>query len=326
MKNLTNLVMREKFSAYIKPLLKSVVVFGLVLALAFGQASDALAARSGGRIGGGSFRAPRSTYVQPRSSYRSPGPAYYPGGGFGFPFLLPFFGFGGGFGGLFSIILFIAVANFLVRSFRSVTSGDEYGYGGAVVNPKVTVARLQLGLLADARDLQADLNRVAQTANTGSSGGLTQVLQEATLSMLRHPEYWIYADSSASQTRLDSAEVEFNRLALIERSKFSEESVSNVNSQLKSASSSAIATVDAATALAEAPGEYIVATLIVATQGKLQLPQIQSSEDVRRALSQMGAVSSDELLALEVLWTPQAEGETLSSDEILAAYPNLRTV
>jgi uncharacterized membrane protein len=322
MKNLSDFIMRKKFSAYIKPLLKSLVVFGLVVALVLGQASDALAARGGGRIGGGSFRAPR-TYVSPRTAPRGPA---YPGGGFGFPFLLPFFGFGGGFGGLFSIILFIAIANFLVRSFSNATSGDEYGYGGTVTNPKVTVARLQLGLLADARELQADLNRVAQTANTGSSAGLAQVLQEATLSMLRHPEYWVYADGSASQTRLDSAEVEFNRLALMERSKFSEESVSNVNNQIKSASAAAIATVDDESALAEAPGEYIVATLIVASQGKFELPKIQSSEDVRLALSQMGSVSGDDLMALEVLWTPQAEGETLSSDEVIAAYPNLRTI
>ena len=319
--------MREKFSRLMKPILKSLVVFGLVVALVFGQASDALAARSGGRIGGGSFRAPRSTYVQPRSSYRNTGPGYYPGGGFGFPFLLPIFGFGGGFGGLFTILIFIGIANFLVRSFRNATSGDEYGYGGTVASPKLTVARLQIGLLADARELQADLNRVAQTANTGSSAGLTQVLQEATLSMLRHPEYWVYGDSSATQTRLESAEVEFNRLALIERSKFSDEAVSNVNSQLKQASeSSALAKSQGQTALADAPGEYIVATILVATQGKLQLPKITNSEDLRRALSQIGSVSSDELMALEVLWTPQAEGETLSSDEVLAEYPDLRLI
>jgi uncharacterized membrane protein len=240
---------------------------------------------------------------------------------------LPIFGFGGGFGGLFTIILFIGIANFLVRSFRSATEGDEYGYGGTAIASKVSVARLQLGLLADARELQADLNRVAQTADTGSPEGLTQVLQEATLSMLRHPEYWAYADSSSSLTRLDSAEVEFNRLALIERSKFSDEAVTNVNNQIRQGSeSSALEKASGDTALVEAPGEYIVATILVATQGKLQLPKVNNSEDLRRALSQIGSVSSDELLAVEVLWTPQAEGETLSSDEVLAGYPDLRLI
>lgn len=317
--------MRETFSRLLKPFLKTLLAVGLIAVLVFGQANTALAARSGGRIGGGSFRAP-TTRVQPSPSYRGPG-GYYPGGGFGFPFLLPIFGFGGGFGGLFTIILFIAIANFLVRSFRNVAGGDEYGYGGTAIASKVSVARLQIGMLADARELQADLNRVAQTANTGSPEGLTQVLQETTLSVLRHPEYWAYADSFSSLTRLDSAEVEFNRLALIERSKFSDETVSNVNNQIRQGSdSSALENVSNDVALAEAPGEYIVATILVATQGKLELPKVNNSEDLRRALSQIGSVSSDELLALEVLWTPQAEGETLSSDEVLAGYPELRLI
>jgi uncharacterized membrane protein len=32
------------------------------------------------------------------------------------------------------------------------------------------------------------------------------------------------------------------------------------------------------------------------------------------------------LLAVEVLWTPQAEGDTLTTNDILAEYPNLKLV
>ncbi|MGB3494173.1 MAG: DUF1517 domain-containing protein [Elainellaceae cyanobacterium] len=307
-----------------KPFLKTLLVFGLMAALVFGHASDAMAARAGGRMGGGSFRAPRS-YVRPSPSRAPRGGGY--GGGFGFPFLFPLFGFGGGFGGLFTIVIFIAIANFLVRSFQNATSDNEYGYGNTTVSPKLTVARLQVGLLADARELQADLNRMAENANTSSTQGLAQVLQEATLSLLRHPEYWVYGDSNVSQTRLESAEAEFNRMALIERSKFSKETLSNVNSQVqRTDTASAADSAAGELAMAEAPGEYIVATLVVAAQGKLDLPKIQNSEDLRRALSQLGSVSSDELVALEVLWTPQIEGDTLSSDEVVASYPSLNRI
>ncbi|MFW6359963.1 MAG: hypothetical protein ACOC0N_12220, partial [Chroococcales cyanobacterium] len=114
--------MFNKLLSKIKPILKPLLVITLVVALVFGQASDALAARSGGRIGGGSFRTPRTYSPGPSGGYGRPTPGYPGGGfggGFGFPFLLPFFGFGGGFGGLFSILIFIAIANFLVRTFRS---------------------------------------------------------------------------------------------------------------------------------------------------------------------------------------------------------------
>lgn len=96
----------NRLSSLIKPLIKPVIAVTLVMVLVLGFADSAWAARGGGRIGGGGFRAPSRTYSTPRS-YRSPaGGGYYPGGGLGFPFLLPLFGMGGGFGGLFTLLLF----------------------------------------------------------------------------------------------------------------------------------------------------------------------------------------------------------------------------
>ncbi|MEL6259517.1 MAG: DUF1517 domain-containing protein [Cyanobacteria bacterium J06626_6] len=333
---------RESFTRYLQPKLKTILrtcfIFGLAFVLIFSQADGALAARSGGRMGGGSFRMPSRSYSSPSRSY-SKGPSgygggygggYYPGGGFGMPFIMPFFGFGG-MGSLFGIFIAIAVANFLISSFRNAGVGSD-GLETTSSNPVVSVARLQVGLLAQARSLQTDLNEIAKSADTSTSAGLAKVLQEATLSLLRHPEYWAYADIDSDQTRLLAAEQAFNQLALAERSKFTGETLSNVNAQLTQAKSKAElgSRGDLATNelnLTEAPGEYIVATVLVATQGKLSLPESTTSpEDVRRAINQIGAVSSDRLMALEVLWTPQVSGETLSADELIAEYPNLKLV
>jgi uncharacterized membrane protein len=325
--------MQKKLISYIKPLLKPFILLILVLGLALGQASDAFAAplRGGGRIGGGSFRAPMPsrTYTAPRSySPSMGGGGYYPGGGFGFPFIAPTFFIGGG-GGLVTILVFFAIASFLVQTFRrSQVEGSDYD---AVANPTVSVARLQVGLLASARELQADLDKLAANANTGSTAGLAQVLQETTLALLRHPEYWTHANSTVQQSRLASAEAEFNRLALSERSKFSRETLSNVNNQLHQAPLDPLtAGGDEAGSLApqelKDPGEFIVVTLVVGAQGKLQLPAINSPEDLGQALGLLGGVASDRLLALEVLWTPQAEGDVLTRDDLLVEYPSLKLV
>lgn len=315
-------MMAQKLFQRFKPFLKSLVMVGLMLTLILGQADGALAARAGGRMGGGSFRAPSRPYAPPTQTYRGPsGGGYYPGGGgFGFPFIMPIFGIGGGFGGLFTILIFLSIASFLVRTFRSASEETEYGYD---TNPTVSVAKLQVGLLAEARSLQDDLNRIAHSANTSSNEGLAQLLQETTLSLLRHPDYWAYASTDDKQTRLLSAEQEFNRLALTERSKFTGETLSNVNNQLKQADPKAALP---GTDNLDQPGEYIVATLVVGVQGKLDLPVITNEQDVRRALSQIGAISSDRLLAVEVLWTPQQTGETLTADELIAEYPELKLV
>ncbi|WP_416673301.1 DUF1517 domain-containing protein [Egbenema bharatensis] len=315
--------MHKRLFAWIKPLLKPLLVSFLVITLVLGQADSALAARSGGRIGGGSFRVPTRTAPAPRTYAPPGGGGYYPGGGgFGFPFIVPIFGFGGG--GLFTLLLFMALASFIVRSFRAASSSDEYGY--TTTSPKVSVAKLQVGLLAQARELQTDLNRIAQRADTSSSEGLAQVLQETTLSLLRHPEYWIYGGSESQQARLESAEAQFNRLTLAERSKFSEETLSNVNNLLQEAEKRKALAASGELAMPENPSEYIVVTLLVATQGKLELPDVKDSQDLRKAISQLGAVSSDRLLAMEVLWTPQAEGDTLSAEDVLVGYPELRLV
>jgi len=335
--------MRNKLFSLIKPFLKSVLLVGLVLTLALSNADGALAARSGGRIGGGSFRAPSRgpTYSAPRSY--TPGPGGY-GGGYGYGygggggfsplFFIPFLG-GGGLSGLFGILIFFAIANFLVSTLRRVsagTDGESLDYDAYSSNPAVSVAKLQVGLLAEARTLQADLNRIAEAADTSSSEGLTQVLQETSLALLRHPEYWVYAGSESQQTRLSAAESQFNRLALAERSKFGEETLTNFNTrrQLKAANNSSALTVAEAGGelvnTTQAPSEYIVVTILVGTQGKFQFPAINNTDDLRRALSQIGAVPSEQLLAVEILWTPQAEDDTLTTDDMLAEYPNLKLV
>lgn len=322
--------MRNKLFSLTKPLLKSLFVFGLICTLVFSNAGNALAARSGGRIGGGSFRAPTRTYSPPSGGYRAPvggyGGGYGYGGGIGFPFIFPFFGIGGGFGGLFGILIFFAIANFLVQSFRRSGAAGENDVPG-YSNPKISVGRVQVGLLAEARGLQKELNELGLAADTGSATGRAQVLQESTLALLRHPEYWVYGAAQSQQTALEAAEAKFNQLALAERSKFTAETLSNVNNQLRENSAkSSLAGDGGQLAETAAPSEYIIVTIVVGTEGKLELPKINSSDDLNQALRQIGAISSDRLLAVEILWTPQAQGDTLTSDDLMANYPDLKLV
>ncbi|WP_337886621.1 DUF1517 domain-containing protein [Fischerella thermalis] len=330
--------MYKKLQQAFKPLLKPLFVLFLVFTLALSHADGALAA-SGGRIGGGSFRMPSSGrgYSSPRT-YAPPGGGYgggyypapypvYPGGGFGFPFVVPVFGFGGG---LFGLLIFLAIAGFLVQSFRRAASGgvDEVGYSS---NPTVSISRLQVGLLANARELQQELNYIAETADTNSPEGRAEVLQEASLALLRHPEYWVYAGGGTQQARLNAAESTFNRLVLAERSKFSEETLSNVNNQLKEATrKQALPSADQldnpTRLITEGPGEYIIVTLLAATLGKFEIPQINNADDLRQALRQIGSIPGEQLLAFEVLWTPQAENDVLTSEDVLAQYPELKLV
>lgn len=310
---------------------KGALIFALTLTLFLGQAHSALAAR-GGRMGG--FRAPSRSAPAPNyggGSYGGGG--YYGGGGMGFPFMLPFF-FGGG-GTMLSLLALMVVAGLLMRAFQGFgggssggqSSGYGSGYSGGYDNPTVTVAKVQVGLLAQARSLQHDLDRIAQTADTSTNEGLAGMLQETVLSLLRHPEYWVYAATETQQSALDRAEPDFNRMTLMERSKLSAETLSNYNGQLRSASElPQLNGAGGALAQSQEPSEYIIVTIIVAAMSKFQLPKVDSADTLRQTLRQVGSMAGDQLLGTEVVWTPQAEGDVLTSDEVIAAYPELRAV
>ncbi len=309
--------MSNKVRLIMKSITKTVLVICLSIALVFSNPSNANAA-GGGRMGGGSFRMPSRSYSAPSRSYAPSGGYYSPygGGGLGFNFLLPFLGFGGGFGGLFSIFIFLAFANYAVQIFRKFTDNEnpEIEYN----NSQISVAKVQIGLLSKGRYLQEELNKLALVADTNSDEGRTQVLQEASLAILRHPEYWAYGHTESQKVGLQLAEAKFNQLAITERSKLTEETLVNVNNQLRQSSGH-----NAILLSEENNSEYFIATIIVGVEGKLELPKINSSEDLSQALRKIASVGSDRLLAMEVLWTPQLETDILTSDDLIAYYPDL---
>jgi uncharacterized membrane protein len=293
----------------LKSFLRSfMAVFSLVLlvsSILFSSGEPAWAKRSSGRVGGSTFRAPVRSLPRSRTrdyNYYAPAPSF--GGGW---FLLPFL-FGGGGGSLLSLLVLITIGGILVQAFRNagITSWQS----------KVGVAKVQVGLLASARSLQSDLNRLAMESDTSSQSGLVQILQETTLALLRHPEYWVYGATKQETVDFDRSEQAFNRLAMAERSKQERESITNVNNRLQLGEAPANSDL-------EDPSEYIVVTIMVAATRLPQLPTIRSTADLRQALTTIGAVGTNDLLALEVIWEPQSTAYTLTASDMTANYPDL---
>jgi uncharacterized membrane protein len=282
------------------------------------------AAASGGRIGGGSFRSAPSMPRSYGGGGYGGGGGYRGGfgGGIGFPFLLPIFGFGGG--GLFGFLLLMAVVGLIANALRGGGGGGgpalSYGDGpmANAVRPDgpVSIAQVQLGLLASARELQADLRRLAATADTSSNLGLQRVLQETSLALLRHPDLWVYAAVEVGQVPFASAESTFNRLSMAERSKLDRELTTNVQGQRADELSKKVGDSDATS-------DFIAITLLLASRSRLNLQGGGSGEALRNSLQVVGGVSADDLLALEVIWQPEGIGEVLSTEQLITAYPQL---
>jgi len=307
----------------------------LALAVAFattmGTPDAALAARSGGRMGGGSFRsssmssfrAPRASSSFGSSSYSAPSvgapiartSSFMIGPGFGYGFGMgPGLYFGGG--GFFNFILLAMTMMFVSNALRNLTGGAGFGDGLTAGGDSISVVKIQVGLLGTARSLQRDLERIADKADTSSSEGLHYVLEETALALLRNPEYCVYGYATSKVCRgPEQAEETFNDFSIDERGKFEQETLVNVNARKKSVAVGVDPDADT--------NDYILVTILAAADGGLKMPDITDATDLKTALKRLAAVRIEALQAVEVLWTPQEDGDVLTQTELLRDYPIL---
>ena len=154
-----NLIKRKIIFSF---LVVSVIIFSVLFV-----SPNLAKAASGGRIGGGSFQAPSV----PRSQNYGPYGSGYRGGGIGFPFLLPIFGFGGG--GIFGFLILMSIVGVIVNSFKNSSTFSNPRNNTIVsqsTNPtKVSLIQFQIGLLASAKEIQLKLRDLARFSNTSTS-------------------------------------------------------------------------------------------------------------------------------------------------------------
>ncbi|NEQ20926.1 MAG: DUF1517 domain-containing protein [Microcoleus sp. SIO2G3] len=185
-------------------------------------------------------------------------------------------------------------------------------------NGIVTVSTLQVVLLGTTQGLQSELSELTLTADTETTFGLLQLLQESALVLLRNSESWthVLASSQTVQSR-EEAEVLFKKLSLQKRSKFSAETLTKVGGRVNRR--------DAVNSdRHEASTDYIVVTLLVGTaDDKPLLGDVRSVETLKAALEKLGSMSSEYLMVFELLWSPQAEEHCLSYDDLLLYYTDM---
>ncbi|KAI7844132.1 hypothetical protein COHA_002267 [Chlorella ohadii] len=246
--------------------------------------------------------------------------------GFGYGVGYPMYGGGGFLSLLFWGIFAVIMLQVVQGVFRNMTGGDDgysYGSGGTEgYEEVVTVAKVQVGLLGSARELQQDLERISSKADTESPEGLHYILQETVLSLMRNPDYCLYGFAKSKRERsAEDAETAFNQLSMQERGKFQQETLVNVGGRQRRSSLS-----EKKGAYAQGDKELIVVTILVAADGSFKVPTIDSRTSLKQALSMLGAVRADDLLAVEVLWTPEEEGDFFTVEDLAYDYPTLNTL
>lgn len=265
---------------------------------------------------------PRTYPSYPRSGGTVIVPAPYPGG---YVQTYPAPGAGSGVGLLFLLlVLGFMVLPVILNLIKLKAVGSPSGAAGGSnerLNDIVTVTELQVALLAQARTIQADLDRIASRANLADPVELNQMLQETVLALLRSPENWSHARVSSQTVRSrDQAAQLFEQLSIAERSKFAQETLVNMSGDIRRQSYTPRGDED--------PAAYIVVTLLVGTADDQPLvaKPIYSADDLKAVLKRLGSISPSYLLVYELLWAPQDPSDSLSRDQLLTLYPDLTQI
>jgi uncharacterized membrane protein len=295
---------------------------------------------SGGSSAGGSFSNPSSTGRDSsrnnsgfndnrRYDNRSYGGGYggysgYGGYGYGSPI--------GGFGGISAawmtpLVLFLLlggmgwVAMTMLKSGMASKSRPSDLPELELTNDIVTVTKVQVAMTAQARYIQSELTALSQAVDTNTREGLSRLLQEACLALLRSPEYWTHVWSSSETVRspMEGQQL-FNQLSITERSKLDVEALVNVGG-IKQTNTLKL-NPD------EDPAAYIVVTLLIGTaHDKPLFPEsFRTSQDLHQALEKLAALPPEYLMVLEVIWSPQDEKDSLTEEELLTEYSGLMQI
>ena len=291
----------------------------------------------------GTYGRPRTNvYINPAPTIVSPfaPPIITP-----FAPVVPFSPFGAGVAvargpSIFDIMFFGAVALVIANTIRGIGqsatdrvlsqwSDSDLATAATPLGPGTTVAQISVALQVPNRDdpqsILKVLPRLASAANTERRAGLQNLTSQVALELLRRKSQIVSATTKTQHFR-DSTKAtqSFGQRAIQERSKFEKESFSRYRGTDYGSSSFPGSDVVSGKAT------MAVVTLLVEIDGDStsKLPNISSLSNVEEALRKIAADSrvGECLQSAEILWTPGDRSETLTERDVVADYPELRSV
>lgn len=295
--------------------------------------NELIAKKSGGRSGGGSFKSrpsrsssPKRKYTPRRSNYnqrKSTSPTYRNSQP-----IRTYSNYGSrsrnrGFGGLLFLMISLFVFGlliYLVYQMLSKSSNSASRIENKVNrerdNDRVTVSILQVALSDAAENIQQELSALSLNADTDTESGLVELMQESALILLRNNHAWSHVLSSSTSLDISQAESAFNKLSIAERSRFSSETLSNMDGTLKTKAGTSSDSDDFAS--------YVVVTLILGTaDDKPIFTKINTEEALNETILQLSSLRDDYLIKFELLWTPQQADQYLTDEELLLEYTDM---
>lgn len=214
------------------------------------------------------------------------------------------------------VIAGLMLLSFMISTIAAMLAAVRIRTRNAEEEPMVDVAVLMLAFEDTARAaIQRAMDDIASDGDTGSDAGLVAMLREAIEMLRSHGDAWTHAAVvNASPMPSPQAEAKFEAAAAKARSRFEVEVVRNADGETTRTDAPDLPPTDE-------PGRVVV-TFVVAAERELKDAE-RSRAGVDAALDGLLAITPDDFVALEVIWSPADENDRMSLDEMTERYPEL---
>jgi uncharacterized membrane protein len=236
---------------------------------------------------------------------------------------------------LFVVLLVVGIAMFNARRrgggtftpggmpLMGMPGAGGMPHGGGYAGPNAMyVTQLQLGLDWRARaQLQTQLENMAKSGNAGTAEGRSALLSETVLALRRNEISWLYAaykDVGGHQPQ--NAQQTFQQLANEARSRFKHEVVRSVGADVTNNDAPAMQ------ARADEGEGTVVVSVILATRRPLTGFVTPDAAHIKNALQDRSGILPQQLVALEVVWSPAADKDRMSTAELEQFYPEMKLI
>ena len=220
--------------------------------------------------------------------------------------------------------LVILVLFILGRESESPPSGQVRVLGppASFSQGLVDVSMLQLAVDWRARRfVQASLAELARTVDTASKEGRARLLSRTTEALRATKLAWLYAGARNFRPMLPSrAQDEFRRIADDVRATYQQEIVR--------ASAGRVVSVEAVGVKAK-PHEgagVVLVSVVVAARREIFDVDAKRSASLETLLRTFAALRPYDLVAVSIVWTPAAEEDRMSTDELEARHRHLKRI
>ncbi len=234
---------------------------------------------------------------------------------------------------LLLVVLVFLVVPILLVALRDARGGGSFGASAAyvpgrvyVMGPRpaavaglVDVSMLQLAIDWRARRfVQAELAKLATSGDTTTPEGRARLLAATGQALASVKLAWLYAGArNFSPMPIERAQREFTQIANDVRATFRQEIVR--------AAAGRVVTVEAVGVRArehEGPGVVLVSVVVAARREIFDVDATRSAS-IDALLASLSRLRADAIVAVSVVWTPAAEQDRMSTDELVQRHPSL---